>query len=572
MAAGRTALGVAPTERTFPLVNDTTDPGLTRRPAGGGLTRRAFAAGGAGLAALGATALGGRPSRALAQAPPSAAATPTGNPVGAVTPERVALAVAQAPTIAQDILQRTGVPGMAVAIVFQDTAVFLDGFGTREIGKDEPIEPDTVFQLASDSKPIASTVVSAVVGDGTVAWDTRMSDVDPGFALSEAWPTEAVTLADLFAHRSGLPDHGGDLLEDLGFERDVILQRLRFLPPAYSFRAGYAYTNFGLTAAAVAAAHAAGKSWEDLSAERLYRPLGMTHTSSRYADFLAEANRAIPHVKQGDRWIVTPQPRDPDAQSPAGGVSSTVRDLVPWLRLELGQGALGGKQLIPAAALAPTHVPQSVRGEPADPATERTPFYGLGWDLVYTDFGTPQWSHSGAFRLGAATALYLLPAAGFGVIALANAYPVGAPEAFCLSMLDLAQRGTIRRDWLDVVAPAFAAMSAPAYGTGIDWSAAPANVASPLPDDAYVGAYRNAYYGDAAIVRAGDGLALQLGPKPLVFPLRHFDRDTFSWQPSGESASVRSGLSFTIGSEGRAVSFQDEYLASGGPGVLTRVP
>ena len=102
--------------------------------------------------------------------------------------------------------------------------------------------------------------------------------------------------------------------------------------------------------------------------ERLYAPLGMAHTSSRFADYMAEANRAVPHVKEGDTWRVTPQQRDPDAQSPAGGVSSTARDLAQWLRLQLGQGTIGGRQLIPAAALAPALVEVTVTNASSDPA------------------------------------------------------------------------------------------------------------------------------------------------------------------------------------------------------------
>src|SRR3954464_11688314 len=188
---------------------------------------------------------------------------------------------------------------MSVAVVLGGTVTFDDGLVVREIGKDAPIDSSTVFQLASVSKSLAATVVSSVVGDGSVAWESRMADIAPGFALHDAWPTQNVSLADLFSHRSGLLDHAGDLLEDLGFNRAEILHRLRYLEPEYSFREGYAYTNFGLTAAAVALAEAVGTSWEDLSAERLYQPLGMTHTSSRVADYLAEPNRAIPHVKQG---------------------------------------------------------------------------------------------------------------------------------------------------------------------------------------------------------------------------------------------------------------------------------
>jgi CubicO group peptidase (beta-lactamase class C family) len=460
---------------------------------------------------------------------------------------------------------------MAVAIVHDDTLTFSGGFGVREVGKDARIDADTVFQLASVSKSLAATVVSSVVGDGTVAWESRMADIAPGFALHDAWPTQNVSVADLFSHRSGLLDHAGDLLEDLGFDREEILHRLRYLEPEYSFREGYEYTNFGLTAAAVAVAEAVGESWEDLSQERLYDPLGMTHTSSRFADYMAEPNRAIPHIKEGDTWIVTPMQRDPDAQSPAGGVSSNARELAQWVRLQLGQGSFEGQQLIPASALAPMHLPQAVSNVPQDPATQRAGFYGLGINVSYTDFGAVQWSHSGAFASGAATAFFLLPGSGFGVLALTNGFPVGAPEALCLSVLDLATTGDVSRDWLAAAAQRMAAaMDEDTYGTEADWDNPPADVTPAAPDAAYVGAYHNDYYGDVEIAQAADGLELRIGPKPLAFPLTHYDRDAFSWQPVGENAAGRSGLSFLIGADGKALSFRDDYLAVDQAGVLLR--
>jgi CubicO group peptidase (beta-lactamase class C family) len=534
--------------------------------------RRALVHTGAGLTALGSVVTGARPSVVLAQeASPPADEPPADEPPGSVTAERAALAVERIPSLAETILQQSGVPGMSVAVVFDDALIFSGGFGVREIGQDAPIDADTVFQLASVSKSLAATVVSSVVGDGTIAWHSRMQDIDPGFALHDAWPTQNVSVADLFAHRSGLLDHAGDLLEDLGFDRDEVLHRLRYLEPEYSFREGYAYTNFGLTAAAVAVAEAVGMTWEDLSQERLYDPLGMTHTSSRFADYMAESNRAIPHVKDGDTWVVTPMQRDPDAQSPAGGVSSNARELAQWMRLQLGQGRFEGQQLIPAAALAPMHLPQAVSNVPADPATQRAGFYGLDINVSYTDFGAVQWSHSGAFASGAATAFFLLPGSGFGVLALTNGFPVGAPEALCLSVLDLATTGTVTRDWLAAAAQRMAAaMDEDTYGTGTNWETPPADATSAAADATYVGTYHNDYYGDVEIARGAEGLMLRIGPKPLEFPLTHFDRDTFSWQPEGENAAGRSGLSFLIDADERAFAFRDEYLAVDDAGVLLR--
>src|SRR5262245_32758494 len=293
--------------------------GETAPAAGSLLSRRSFLGqGGAGVAA-GAVAVAG-----LGKGVPSRHATAA--PGNAVTPESVAAAVAELPGVVQDAMDRTGVPGVAVAVVYQDEIVHLAGYGVREVGKADAIDADTVFQLASVSKPLAATTVAAIVGDGVVTWDDRLGDLDFSFALYDPWVSREVTLRDLFYHRSGLVDHAGDDLEDLGYDRAEILYRLRFLQPEGPFRAHYAYTNYGLTAAAVAAAGAAGLEWEDLAATRLYERLGMTSTSSRYADYIAATNRAVPHVPENGAYVAKYQ-RQPDAQSPAGGVSSTVRDM-----------------------------------------------------------------------------------------------------------------------------------------------------------------------------------------------------------------------------------------------------
>ena len=304
--------------------------------------------------------------------------------------------------LAEDARRRTGIPGLAIAVVYMDEIIYLEGLGVREAGKPEAVDPDTVFQLASLSKPIAATVVAALVGDGVVAWDDPIIRHDPGFEMYDPWVTRQVTLRDMFAHRSGLPDHAGDLLEDIGYDRAEILYRLRYQKPGSSFRSHYAYTNFGLTEAAVAAAMASGKSWEDVSAELLYQPLGMKHTSSRFADFATSANRARGHVQVAGQWVAK-YARNADAQSPAGGASSSARDMAMWLRLQLAGGRFRGKQIIAAAALDETHRPQIVRTPPKNPAIDHAGFYGLGWNIDYDAGGLVHWSHSGGFDLGAAT-------------------------------------------------------------------------------------------------------------------------------------------------------------------------
>jgi len=454
----------------------------------------------------------------------------------------------------------TGIPGLAVAIVYRDQVMDLKGYGIREVGKPDLVDPDTVFQLASLSKPLSSTVLAGLVGDKVITWDDRIADLDPGFAMAEPYVTANVTLRDMYAHRSGLPEYAGDLLEDMGYTRDEILHRLRFMPlEDDGFRADYAYTNFGITEAAVAAAKKDGKVWEDLAKSRLYDPLGMTATSSRYEDYLAAADRAAGHVKDGDAWVAKYQ-RDPSTESPAGGASSSVRDLAQWVRLQLGNGTVDGNPIVDETALAETHIPEMVSNRPAPPATDRAGFYGLGWNVGYDGDGRVRWSHSGAFGQGAATNVLLLPADQLGVVVLTNAAPIGIAEALGQSFMDLATTGAVQRDWVTLYQAAFAQLIDHFHHQVADYSTPPASPSPPLANSAYVGTYDNDFYGPIRIEEQDGNLVMLQGPVPNAFPLRHWDRDTWIYDPVGESAPGTSGVTFKIGPTGTATQVVVENL------------
>jgi CubicO group peptidase (beta-lactamase class C family) len=491
-------------------------------------------------------------------------------PAADVTPQKVKAALPELDKLAEQTLKKTGVPGMAVAVVYKDEVVHLKGFGIREAGKDEPVDADTVFQLASVSKPMATTVLAALVGKGVIGWDDRVIDHDPGFRLYDPWVTREVTLRDLLCHRSGLPDHAGDLLEDLGYDRAEVLRRLRFEKPASSFRSRHDYTNFGYTQAAVAGARAAGMTWEDLAADKLFRPLGMKSSSFRFADYAAAANRARLHVRADGKWVAK-YVRQPDAQSPAGGASSPARDMARWLRLHLDGGKFEGKPVVAADALAETYRPQIMNHPPENPATDRAGFYGLGWNVNY-DEGRVRLGHSGGFDLGAATAVSLMPADGLGIVVLTNGMPIGVPEAVSASFLDLVLTGRVTKDWLEVIQPVFAAQFRPAYGTAVDYSKPPAQKSPPLPLPNYLGTYRNDYFGDLEVAEKDGALLLRLGPKKTPFALRHWDRDVFLYQPEGENAGGPSAVTFQVGPDGKGVRVVVENLDIHGQGTFTREP
>ncbi|HSD93252.1 MAG TPA: serine hydrolase [Methyloceanibacter sp.] len=484
------------------------------------------------------------------------------------TKEKVDAALPRLEKIAQDLIAKGEVPSLAIGVVYKDEVVYLGGFGVREEGKPGEVDADTVFQIASSSKPISSTVVAALVSEGLVAWDSRISDLDPAFKLHDPYPTEQVTVTDLFAHRSGLSGNAGNDLEGLGFDRDTILHRVRFLNPTSSFRSAYAYSNFGLTEGAVAAAKPTGKSWEEVSEEKLYKPLGMSSTSSRHADFVKHSNRAELHAKLDGKWVALVK-RNPDPQAPAGGVSSNVRDLAQWMRLELANGKYDGKQLIKEEAIAPTHVPVIERGK--HPITGGYSFYGRGWNVEFGRYGLA-WGHAGAFSQGARSVVCLLPDHDLGMVVLSNAFPTGVPDALCDIYFDLVFKGDVTDDWVTKWNAAYASMFEPAleaaektYGTP------PESLKPALPDAAYVGTYANDYLGNAVVVAEGGELKLKLGPNgEKSFPLKHFDRDLFIYFPEAESPNMPYAVTFEIGPGQKASQVTIEDLNDDGQGVLTR--
>ncbi len=485
-----------------------------------------------------------------------------------VTSDRIALALSALDGIVEDAQRRTGVPGIAVGVVHADEVVYQKGFGVREAGSSPRVTADTVFQLASVSKPIAATIVAGAVGDGVAGWDSKLSDLMPAFEMYDPWVTREVTVRDMFSHRSGLPDHAGDLLEDIGYDRAEVLHRLRYQRPSSSMRSAYNYTNFGLTAAAEAVARAAGTSWEELAAERLYDRIGMHSASSRFEDFITSPRRAAGHVRIDGEWVARYQ-RDPDPQSPAGGVSASIRDLMIWLRLQLGNGWLDGEEIISSAALAETHRPQIVSSPPGDPFVNFAGFYGLGWNVTYEQNGLIRLGHSGGFLLGAGTAVFILPAEQLGIAVLTNGMPIGLAEAIEASFLDIVQTGAVQNDWVTFLGELFIELMAPEYES--DYDTPPQPVSPPLAANAYTGRYANDLYGEIEITGGDGALALLLGPELQQFELWHYDHDIFLYQPTGENAGGPSAVTFVIGPERQATEVVIQNLDIDGQGDFHRI-
>ena len=531
------------------------------------MAKRAAAAA-VGVVLLGLTGCGS--GQHLSSPPSALSETPPNEVSGLQIPAgRIDDAVSKVDGLVGDLMRNTGIPGMAVAIVHGGKTLYAKGFGVRDTSKGDgqanKVDANTVFQLASVSKSVGSTVVAHEVSDNVVSWDTPVVSKLPWFSLGDPYVTSHLTIADLYAHRSGLPDHAGDKLEDLGYGRRQTLERLKYLPLA-PFRSSYAYTNFGVTAAAEAVAAAAGKPWEDLSDEVLYRPLGMASTSSRFADFIARPDHAVNHVKVGDKWEPRFQ-RDADVQTAAGGVSSSVNDMARWLTMLLGNGTYNGQRITSPEALLPANTAEVI-SIPATTTKARPGLYGYGFNVSISSSGRTEYSHSGAFSLGAATNFVAMPSEDVGIIALTNAAPIGVPEALTAEFMDLVQYGEIREDWATLYNKALAPMNNP-EGSLVG-KQPPANPAPARPLTAYTGAYVSDYWGPAVVTERDGALQLAIGPKNRTFALTHWDGDTFTFPVTDENAPPGTISKAVFSGAPQAATLNLEYFDSEKLGTFTR--
>ncbi len=461
-----------------------------------------------------------------------------------ITDGQVKSAIDKVDVISQAVMKRSGIPGMAVAVVHHGKMVFAKGYGVREVGKADAVTTDTVFQIASVSKSVSSTCVAKEVSDKRVSWSDPVVKYLPSFSLSDPEITKLATVGDFFAHRTGLPGVVGDDLEGIGFSRDQILSKLNQFP-LDPFRTSYHYTNFGMTVGAEAVAQAVKTPWDQMCARDLFQPLGMTSSSYSHAQFETRSNKATLHVPVDGGYKPLYQ-RDPDAQAPSGGVSSTVGDLSSWMSMVLANGTVKGQPLIDASVLQQSFTPQ-VQRSPLAATDSRGAFYGYGVNLDTTSTGQVEWGHSGAFFIGASTAYAILPSADLGIVVLTNAAPIGVPEAVTKTFTDYVRTGTVERDWFAYFSTILAGG---AEGQSKVAPPPPTSRAPARPLSSYVGTYSNAYVGDVKVTESNGVLTVTLGPQNLSAPLTHDEGDTFSWLLPGQTHAPVTAVTFTGGPAG----------------------
>jgi hypothetical protein len=137
--------------------------------------------------------------------------------------------------------------------------------------------------------------------------------------------------------------------------------------------------------------------------------------------------------------------------------------------------------------------------------------------------------------------------------------------------VDVALYGKPTQDWLAIFKKIFSDPATLGVVPGFDYSKPAASPSPALRNNAYIGTYTNNYFGDIAIVEKDGGLAIVQGPQNKTFPMKHYDRDTFTYETEDENAAGTSGVTFTIGADAIATQVLVENLNVRGEGSFKRV-
>ena len=452
------------------------------------------------------------------------------------------------------------VPAIAVAVVQNDKVVYLKAVGVKELGKSDPVTPDTLFEIASTTKAFTTTALAMLADEKKLSWDDPVRKHLEYFHLADPYADSTVTLRDLASHRTGLSRHDEIWDYDPTLSREQVIRSISTVKLSKPIHTSYHYNNIMFSTAGEVVAAVAKMPWEEFVRTRIFSPLGMTHTRVAASDFKS-SDHATGHSYDGKTGKMTPHEFvDYNNIAPAGAIKSSARDMAQWLRFQLANGAIDGKRLVSADALQETRTPQMVirMEESSREVAPETNIltYGLGWNV--SDYrGELLVSHGGALNYFR-TQVALLPKRNAAVVTMTNAGRGYSVIALRNAILDRLLGGATR-DWNTYLLDVEKRQDARAEARRKEREAKHRADTHPSRElQAYAGTYENPAYGSVTVTVENDALALRY--KRLTMPLTHVHFDLFNAKDAVEDLDEE--VFFRLGNDGDVKSltmFNEEF-------------
>ena len=232
--------------------------------------------------------------------------------------------------------------------------VFARGTGQRKLGAGQPVDADSIFLLASITKPVTACALMILVDRGLISLDDPAADYLPEFTGGDR---PAVKVRHLLSHISGMPDM---LPENVSLRRahapvEVFVERAMQTPLLYKPATDFRYQSKGILLAAAIVERVSGQRLRDFEREEIFAPLGMERSALGMGDWALEDTVWCGTDTQEDEELRSWGWNSPywrDFGAPWGGMHSTGRDLAILLQTMLNGGAYGDQRIFSRAAVA----------------------------------------------------------------------------------------------------------------------------------------------------------------------------------------------------------------------------
>lgn len=410
------------------------------------------------------------------------------------------------------------VPGVSIVAVKGDDVILLDGWGVADPRTGKTVDPDTMFYIASCTKPYTATGIAILQDEGKLQFEDPVKKHMPRFELSDAELAKRVTIADLASHRYGI--NNAAIVFNDAFSGEITEELYYRLLPKANIANRVAYSNVHFTLLGRVIESASGKSWRDFLEEKLFLPAGMTRTTGYASRMYGDSNTAAPLVRQKGEWVISPVIKSDKTMHAAGGMGTTARDLGQWMRLNLNGGKVDGKQIVSERAMKSLHQRQS--DAPPRGKLLKLDGFGLAWMLGnYRD--RPMIAHGGGY-LAAAAYITMLPEEKVGVAVLVNSSVPGAGiiEVMTSDVLDRLLHIPAEKDPLPSAGKKAKQLIAARKERESTATAVTAERLV-LPITSYAGTYRDADWGTITLTIQEGRLQGQAGDFPLLLHSRGTD-------------------------------------------------
>ena len=425
--------------------------------------------------------------------------------------------------------QQWHVPGLSIVVVQDGKVLLAKGYGVRELGKNDPVTTDTLFGAMSTTKAMTVATLAILVDEGKLRWDDKVIKYLPTFRVSDPYITNELRVRDLLTHNGGIGNTDFLWAWTPEISPAEVMSRMQYARTSYSLRSSFIYQNIMYLAAGQVVEKVSGMPWEQFVTERLFKPLGMTHTFPNLATARGYNNRSVAHYEVKGKIMPIPE-SEADPIAPAGAVWSTADDIGKWVVFMLGDGSVGGKVLIKPATMNEILKPQVIvpAGEFYPTAAITKPHwmtYGLAW-FQHDYRGEMVNFHTGSLD-GRTAIVGLMRDKKLGVYIFGNLDHAEVRHAIMYKAFDLFGFGDSGRDWSTDFKTLYDGLKAEGVKREETQRAKRVLDTKPsLPLAAYAGRYSDPFYGTVDVTVADGKLRASFG-KELYADLDHWQFDTF---------------------------------------------